>query len=117
VVEELRSTLARAIQRFEARDLEGVLAHVSDEYWTGPFTKRTVRAQLAALYQVHQQVRARVRLEEVRLVNGLAWVYSTGDVAGQMAYVGQWLGLLAWERELEIARREAGGWRLYGYQQ
>jgi len=25
--------------------------------------------------------------------------------------------VLSWERELEIARREAGGWRLIGYQQ
>jgi hypothetical protein len=116
VVEELRATLARAIERFEAHDLDGVLAHVSEQYWTGPFTKRTVRAQLLALYQVHQRLRARVRLDEVRLVDGLAWVYSTGDVAGQVAYIGQWLGLLVWERELEVARRENGVWRLYGYQ-
>jgi hypothetical protein len=117
VANELRATLDRAVERFEARDLEGVLAYVSDQYWTGPLTKRTVRAQLTALYQVHQQVRARVRLDEVRLVNGLAWVFSTGDVSGQVAYVGQWLGLFAWEQELEIARRENGVWRLYGYQQ
>ncbi len=117
VVEELRRTLARAIERFEARDLEGVLAYVSDAYWTGPLTKRTVRAQLLTMFQVNQQLRARVRIDEVRLVGPQAWVWSTGDVAGQLAYVNQWVGLFVWERELEIARREGGAWRLYGYQQ
>jgi hypothetical protein len=94
-----------------------VLAHVSEEYWTGPFGKRTVRAQLLTIYQVHQQVRARVRLDDVRLVGEHAWVWTSGEVTGQLAVVGQWLGLFAWERELEIARRERGAWRLYGYQQ
>jgi hypothetical protein len=117
VVEEIRTTLAHAVERFQARDLEGVLAYVSDAYWTGPFGKRGVRSQLVALYQVNQQVRAQVRLDEVRLVGAHAWVWTTGEVTGQLAVVGQWLGLFAWERELEIARREQGAWRLYGYQQ
>jgi len=117
VVEEVRAIIARAVERFEARDLDGVLAHVSEEYWTGPFGKRTVRAQLLAIYQIHQQVRVRVQLDEVRLVGPHAWVWTTGDVAGQLTLVGQWLGLFAWEREIEVARREQGVWRLYGYQQ
>jgi hypothetical protein len=116
-VEEIRATIARAVDRFQARDLEGVLAHVSEEYWTGPLGKRTVRAQLLAIYQIHQQVRARVQLDEVRLVGSRAWVWTSGDVAGQVALVGQWLGLFVWERELEVARQEQGVWRLYGYQQ
>jgi hypothetical protein len=117
VVEELRATLAHAVERFEARDLEGVLAHVSEEYWTGPLGKRAVRAQLLTIYQVHQQVQARVQLDEARLVGPHAWVWTTGEVAGQLALVGQWLGLFAWGHELEVARREQGVWRLYGYQQ
>src|SRR5262249_23587795 len=36
VVAELRATLGAAIQRFEARDLQGVLAHISEQYRTGP---------------------------------------------------------------------------------
>jgi hypothetical protein len=117
VVDEIRATLGRAVERFQARDLDGVLAHVSEEYWTGPLGKRAVRAQLLALYQVHQQVRARVELDAVRLVGAHAWVWTSGEVTGQLAVVGQWLGLFAWERELEVARREQGVWRLYGYQQ
>ena len=117
VVEEIRATLARAVERFEARDAEGVLAHVSEEYWTGPLGKRAVRAQLLTILQVHQQVRARVQLDEVRLVGAHAWVWTTGDMSGQLALVGQWMRLFVWERELEVARREQGVWRLYGYQQ
>jgi len=117
VVQELQATLAQGIQRFEAKDLNGVLALISDKYWTGPFTKSTVRAQLLTMFQVNQQVRAKARIDEVRMVGELAWVYSTGDVSGQLPLVGHWVTLLWWERELEIARRENGAWRLYGYQQ
>jgi hypothetical protein len=117
VVEEIRASIARAVERFEARDAEGVLAHVSEEYWTGPLGKRAVRAQLLAILQVHQQVRARVQLDEVRLVGAYAWVWTTGDMTGQLAVIGQWVRLFVWERELEVARREQGVWRLYGYQQ
>ena len=117
VVAEIRATLARALERFEARDAEGVLAHVSEEYWTGPLNKRTVRAQLLTILQLHQQVRARVQVDDVRLVGAHAWVWTTGDMTGQLALVGQWVRLFVWERELEVARREQGVWRLYGYQQ
>jgi hypothetical protein len=117
VVEEIRAAIARAVERFQARDADGVMAQVSDAYWTGPFGKRSVRAQLLTIYQLHQQVRARVELNEVRLVGAHAWVWTSGEVSGQVALVGQWLGLFTWERELEVARREQGVWRLYGYQQ
>jgi hypothetical protein len=117
VVEEIRAALARAVERFDAKDAEGVLAYVSEEYWTGPFSKRALRAQLVTILQLHQQVRARVQLDEVRLVGVHAWVWTTGDVTGQIAVVGQWVRLFVWERELEVARREQSVWRLYGYQQ
>ncbi|HEX2501716.1 MAG TPA: hypothetical protein VHO73_09670 [Methylomirabilota bacterium] len=117
VVEEIRTAIAHAVTRFEARDAEGVLAHVSEEYWTGPLGKRAIRAQLLTILQVHQQVRARVELDEVRLVGAHAWVWTTGDMTGQLALVGQWVRLFVWQKELEVARRERGVWRLYGYQQ
>jgi hypothetical protein len=117
VVQEIRAALARAVERFDARDAEGVLAYVSEEYWTGPFNKRALRAQLVTILQLHQQVRTRVQLDEVRLVGAHAWVWTTGDVTGQLAVVGQWVRLFVWERELEVARREQGVGRLYGYQQ
>ena len=117
VVTEIRVAIAHAVERFEARDAEGVLAHVSEEYWTGPLNKPVVRAQLLTILQIHQQVRARVQLDEVRLVGQHAWVWTTGEMSGQLALVGQWVRLFVWERELEVARREQGVWRLYGYQQ
>ena len=110
-------TLAHAVERFQARDAEGVLQHISEEYWTGPLGKRAIRAQLLTLLQVHQQVRARVTLDEVRLVGQHAWVWTSGEITGQLAVVGTWMQLFVWERELEVARREQGVWRLYGYQQ
>jgi hypothetical protein len=117
VVADLQRTLALGIQRFQAKDLEGVLALISEDYWTGPFTKRTVRVQLQAMFQLNQAVAARVTIDAVRLVGPHAWVYSTGAIDGQLYFVGQWTPLFVWDRQLEIARREAGGWRLFGYQQ
>jgi hypothetical protein len=94
-----------------------VLAHVSDRYWTGPLTKPALRAQLFALFQLYEALQARVRIDDVRLVGEHAWVYSTGEVSGRLPVVGSWMALYTWERELEVARRENGVWRLYGYQQ
>jgi hypothetical protein len=117
VARELGEALVQAIQRLEAKDLEGVLTHVSDRYWTGPLTKPVLRGQLLALFQVYETLQARVRIDDVRLVGEHAWVYSTGEVSGRLPVVGSWMTLYAWERELEVARRESGVWRLYGYQQ
>jgi len=117
VVGELQAALAKATQRFEARDVAGVLASVSDQYRTGPFTKAGIREQLIAIYSIYDAVRARVRIDEVQMVDGLAWVYSTGEVSGRLPLVGTWVVFLSWQHELEVARREAGGWRLFGYQQ
>ena len=117
VVAELQAVLAKATQRFEARDVAGVLASVSDQYRTGPFTKPGIREQLIAIYSIYDAVRARVRIDEVQMVDGHAWVYSTGEVSGRLPLVGTWVVFLSWQHELEVARREAGGWRLFGYQQ
>jgi len=117
VVQELRAALDGAVQRFEARSVPGVLAYVSDQYRTGPFTKPGLRQELSAVYSIYDAVQARVRIDEVRLVGEHAWVYSTGEILGRLPLVGAWVRFLAWEHELEVARREAGGWRLFGYQQ
>jgi hypothetical protein len=117
VVAELQSTLMQARQRFEARDVPGVLAHVSDQYRTGPFTKPVIREQLNAITGVYDAVRAPIRIDHVQMVGDHAWVYSTGEISGRLRVVGTWVVLYSWQRELEVARREAGGWRLFGYQQ
>jgi hypothetical protein len=116
-IAELRGTLTAAVGRFEAHDAAGVLAHVSERYRTSPMTKPLLRDQLAALFGLYDAVRARVDLDDVRMVGDQAWFWSTGEVTGRLALVGQWMPVLAWERELEVARREDGRWRLYGYQQ
>jgi hypothetical protein len=117
VVRELQGVLGLAIRRFEAKDPEGVLAYVSDQYRTGPFTKAGLRSQLFGIYGVYDTVRAQVRIDDVRMVGEHAWVYSTGEVSGRLPWVSSWVRFLTWRRELEVARREGNGWRLFGYQQ
>jgi hypothetical protein len=117
VVAEIQQSLDAALARFDAMDGAGVLAHVSEQYRTGPLTKAGLADQLMAVFAIHDQVRARVRIDEVRLVGDLAWVYSTGDVTGRLRYLGSIIPVISWERELEVARRENGRWRLFGYQQ
>lgn len=113
-VRELQRALAEAALRFEAMDAAGVLVHVSPRYRSGPFTKAAIREQLLAMFTLYDRVRARVRLDEVRMVNGEAWIYSTGEVSGRLRGIGAWTTVLTWEREPEVARREENAWRLSG---
>jgi hypothetical protein len=117
VVAEIQAAVDDALRRFQAMDAPGVLAHVSPQYRTGPLTKAGLAQQLQALFAVHDALKARVRLDAVRMVGEHAWVYSTGDVIGRLRWIARDVPILAWERELEVVRREAGRWRLFGYQQ
>ena len=117
VIHEIQQSLHDAVRRFDAMDPAGVLAHVSDRYRTGPLTKPLLAEQLRAIFALHDQVKAQVRIDEVRLVGDHAWVYSTGGVSGRVRWIGSSVPVLSWERELEVARREDGRWRLFGYQQ
>ncbi len=111
---ELQQALADATLRFQAMDTAGVLAHVSAQYQSGPITKASIRETLLAMFALYDTVRARVRLDEVRMVDGVAWVYSTGLVSGRLRGIGAWTTVLSWEREPEVARREDNTWRLAG---
>jgi hypothetical protein len=115
VAAELRSAVEHARARFQARDLAGVLAWVSDQYRSAGMTKAVVREQLAAMFALYQQLQARVTVDRVDLVNGAIWVYTSGEVTGRLPLMG-WVTVLAWQGEPEVARREAAGWRLFGFQ-
>ena len=117
VVAELQQTVDAALSRFHAMDEAGLLALVSAQYRTDTLTKAGIADQLRAVFTLHDQVRARVRIDDVRMVGEHAWVYSTGEVTGRLRVVGSWILVASWQRELEVARREDGRWRLYGYQQ
>ncbi|MBI1736441.1 MAG: hypothetical protein HYR51_14825 [Candidatus Rokubacteria bacterium] len=117
VVTELQHALADAVHRFERMDLEGVLAHVSDRYRTGPLTKPAVRQQLLAMFTANDALAARVRIDEVRMLGDRAWVYSTGEVTGRLRWLGTPVALLSWQQAPEVAWREGGRWRLIGDQQ
>ena len=114
VTRELQQALATATERFQALDSPGVLAYVSEQYRNGPFTKTSLREHLQAMFALYDTVRARVRVDDVRLVDGAAWVYSTGEISGRLRGVGLWTSALTWEREPDVARRENGIWRLVG---
>src|SRR5262245_39997502 len=116
VVQQLQSQVATAVQQFERRDTEGVLRHVSEQYRTGPLTKPSLRAHLQAMFAVYDAMKVRVRIDTVRMVGEHAWVYSSGELSGHFAWLDHWVPVLSWQRELEVARREDGVWRLFGYQ-
>jgi hypothetical protein len=73
-----------------------------------------VRDNLLAMFALYDTVRAQVRIDEVRMVDGAAWVYSTGEVTGRLRGIGAWTSVLSWEREPEVARREGTAWKLQG---
>ena len=115
VVAELQRAIEQARLRFEARDVAGVLASVSERYRSSGMTKAAVRDQLTGMFALYQQLRARVSVDRVAMVDDTAWVYTTGEVTGRLPVVG-WVTVLAWQAEPEVARREAPGWRLFGFQ-
>jgi hypothetical protein len=114
VTRELQQALTAATERFQALDSPGVLAHVSEQYRNGPFTKPALREHLLAMFTLYDTVRARIRVDEVRLVDGAAWVFSTGEITGRLRGIGLWTSALTWEREPDVARKENGAWRLVG---
>jgi hypothetical protein len=92
-----------------------VLASVSEQYRSNGMTKAAVRDQLNGMFALYQQLRARVTVDRVEMVGEGAWVYTTGEVSGRLPIVG-WVTVLIWQGEPEVARREATGWRLFGFQ-
>jgi hypothetical protein len=114
---ELQQALAHAVDRFHAMDEAGVLRHVSDHYRTAPLTKAALREQLRVMFTLYDTLRAQVRLDDARTAGDRAWVFSTGEVSGRLRGLGTWMPILSWQHEPEVARREQGVWRLYGYQQ
>src|SRR5437899_10318002 len=115
LVSELSPVVERARQRFEARDAVGVLAHVSEQYRSGGLTKADLRQQLLAMFALYEVLRAGVIIDNVQVVDGAVWVYTTGEVSGRLPFVG-WVPVLTWRNEPEVARREDAGWRLFGFQ-
>ena len=115
VILELQRALAHAIERFQAMDEAGVLSHVSDHYRADPLTKAAIREQLRVMFALYDTLRAQVRIDEARTAGQHAWVYSTGEVSGRLRWLGTWMPILSWQHEPEVAQREQGVWRLYGY--
>ena len=115
VISELQPIIERARQRFEARDAAGVLAHVSEQYRSGGLTKADLRQQILAMFSLYDAIRATVRIDQVQVVDGGVWIYTTGEISGRLPLLG-WVRTLTWQNEPEVARREAAGWRLFGFQ-
>jgi hypothetical protein len=113
--EELSAVVEQARLLFVAKDAAGVLAHIADSYRSGGLTKSDVRQQLLALYSLYEELRARVQINHVELVDGDVWFYTTGEVMGRLPLVG-WVTVLSWQREPEVARRQCKVWRLVGFQ-
>jgi len=113
--EELGAVVEQARRRFVARDAAGVLAHLADNYRSSGVRKADVRQQLLALYALYEELRARVQLHHVEIVDGDVWFYTTGEVTGRLPMVG-WVTVLSWQREPEVARRQGDVWRLVGFQ-
>jgi len=114
-LEELGAVVEQARLRFVAKDPAGVLAYVADNYRSGGLTKPDVRQHLLTMYSLYEELRARVRVNHVEIVDGDVWVYTTGEVTGRLPFVG-WVTVLSWQREPEVARRQGAVWRLVGFQ-
>ena len=113
---ELQVALTVAIERFQAMDRAAVLSNISNQYRTDSLTKPAIAEQLRVMFALYDSVRAQVHLDEVRMAGEQAWVYTTGEVSGRVRGLGTWMPIHSWKHEAEVARREQGAWRLYGFQ-
>jgi len=93
-----------------------VLSHVSAQCRTEPWTKAVILEQFRAMFALYDAVRAKVRIDEARTARERAWFFSTGAVSGRLRWLGAWTPVLSWQHEPEVAQREQGVRRLYGYQ-
>lgn len=110
-----------------ARTVHNVVAHARPCYSPVVPTQRrglrlTPRSPLDPLPPpssrlCYDTLRAQVRIDEARTAGDQAWVYSTGEISGRLRWPGTWTPILSWQHEREVAQREQGVWRLYGYQQ
>jgi hypothetical protein len=116
VREAIESTIRTAIRRLEARDVGGVLVHVSEQYRTEDLTKVGIRDQLSAVVALYDALRVRLRVDDVRVAGDTAWIWTTGELMGRLPVLPVWTSAFTWERMPEVARRENGAWRLYGFQ-
>src|SRR5919201_122780 len=91
---ELGAVVEQARLRFVAKDTAGVLAYLADNYRSGGLTKPDVRQQLLALYSLYEELRARVQVNHVEMVDGDVWFYTTGEVTGRLPLVG-WVTVLS----------------------
>src|SRR5262245_52194558 len=112
VVAALQRSIEQARQRLEARDANGVLAHVSEQYRSQGLTKTEISQHLYALCALYEQLRVRVSIDQARMVDGVVWVYTTGEVSGRLPFVG-WTPALSWKNQPEVARNEGSSWRLF----
>src|SRR5262249_2258100 len=69
-ISELNTLVEQARTRFVARDTAGVLAYVAEDYRSAGFTKSSLRDQLLTLYALYDAVQARIRVDQVQLVDG-----------------------------------------------
>ena len=115
VTAEVTRLVEAARRRFEARDAGGVLAYVSEQYRSAGFTKGALRQQLLGMFGLYQELRARVSVDAVQVVDGATWLYTTGEVSGRLPLMG-WMTVLTWQREPEVVRREGADLRLFGFQ-
>jgi hypothetical protein len=115
VTAEIRAAVDDALARFHARDAAAVLGRVSEQYRSAGVTKPALRQQLLAMFAVYEELRSRVRIERVEVVDGRTEFFTTGDVSGRLPVIG-WVTILRWESQPEVARREDGTWRLFGFQ-
>ena len=94
VTAEVARLVEAARRRFEARDAGGVLAYVSEQYRSAGFTKGALRQQLLGMFGLYQELRARVSVDAVQVVDGATWLYTTGEVSGRLPLMG-WMTVLA----------------------
>jgi ketosteroid isomerase-like protein len=115
-VARLRRLLRAAVRAFEAKDIEAVMAFVSEAYRSGGVTKPLLRAQVQGLFLLYSALRVDLAVGHIRVEGERALVTTSGRIRG-LPWIGPGEQIMAeWRDLVEVARRERGRWRLFGDQ-
>lgn len=115
-VARLRRLLRAAVRAFEAKDIDAVVAFVSEAYRSGGVTKPLLLVQIQGIFLLYAELRVDLAVRDIRVVGDRAVLTTSGRIRGT-PWIGQGEQVVAeWRDLVEVARREGNRWRLYGDQ-
>ncbi|MGA6828788.1 YybH family protein [Nitrospira sp. NS4] len=115
---ELLSTFEQAEQAMQARDIEGIMALYSDEYYYHGLKKSDIRKIWSQLFEHYKELESFHTFSVMRTVGSgsklTAEITCTGVIWGTAKDTKLRTPIDSWYEEVHYLRKENGRWRIVG---